>query len=225
MDCPHCGTHNLDEAERCRICANLLRPDAGPKGPTKACPFCKTENDVDAPFCSNCAKPFGARVVEEPERRARREKYYDRTYADIPGSAARTHWTGLGGILVIMMVFFALADVVLTIAIYWEISTWAEYDQLLRENPQYEGVVSSLMVCEGVRILFLLIAFAGAIFAIKRLRWGLAMFGSVLGVLALLSGILLLLVPWWGLIELFMLVGGVAGIVMIGVCRKEFLLV
>jgi len=123
-----------------------------------------------------------------------------------------------------MAAFFALIDAVFTIAISWEMTRLADYDQLLRENPQLEGVVSSLVVCQGLRFVFIIIAFAGGIFAMQRLRWGLAMVGGILGIFALLSGLLVLILPVWALIELVLLCGAVVGVAMVGISRREFML-
>lgn len=224
MDCPKCGVHNLEDAERCKICGSLLRPKSKPTGPSKECPLCKTRNDLDAPFCSGCKKPLGSIAVKEIKNEKKREKYYDRTYIDYPGSAHRTARAGVGGALIMMAAFFALIDAVFTIAISWEMTRLADYDQLLRENPQLEGVVASLVVCQGLRFVFIVIAFAGGIFAMQRLRWGLAMVGGILGIFALLSGLLILVLPVWGLIELVLLCGAVVGVVMIGISRREFML-
>ena len=224
MDCPKCGVHNLEDAERCRICGNALRPKNEPTGPSKECPLCKTRNDLDAPFCSGCGKPLGSVAIKEVEKKTKREKYYDRTYADYPGSAMRTAWAGVGGILIVMAAFFALVDANFTIAVSWQVTRLADYDRLLRENPQLKDVITNLVVCQGLRFVFIIIAFAGGIFAIRRLRWGLAMVGGILGILALMSGLLFLIVPFWGWIELVLLCGAVVGVIQVGVSRREFLL-
>jgi hypothetical protein len=206
------------------MCGSLLRPERKPTGPSKQCPLCKTRNDLDAPFCSGCGKPMGSTAIMDIKKENKREKSYDRTYLDYPGSAHRTARAGVGGALMIMAAFFALVDAVFTIAISWEMTRLADYDQLLRENPQLRGVVSSLVVCQGLRFAFIIIAFAGGIFAMQRLRWGLAMVGGILGILAVLSGLLILLIPFWALIELVLLCGAVVGVIMVGISRREFML-
>jgi hypothetical protein len=224
LDCPKCGVHNIEGAERCRICGNALTPENEPTGPSKECPLCKTRNDLDAPFCSGCGKPLGSVAIKEIKKKTKREKYYDRTYADYPGSAMRTAWAGVGGILIVMAAFFALVDAIFTIAVSWQVTRLADYDRLLRENPQLKDVITNLVVCQGLRFVFIIIAFAGGIFAIRRLRWGLAMVGGILGILALMSGLLFLIVPFWGWIELVLLCGAVVGVIQVGVSRREFLL-
>jgi len=224
LDCPRCGTHNLDSSERCRLCGGEIRPREKAKGPTRECPLCKTPNDIDAPLCIGCGKPLGSTTVDETAPKKKREKYYDRTYVDYPGSAQRTARTGLAGILLIMGAFFAFVDAIFTLFIGYQATQLGDYDQMLRENPELKGVIPSLVVCESVRLLFIVMAFMGGILAVRRLRWGFAMLGGVMGVLALLSGILFLFIPFWGLIELILVGGAVVAVGMIGISRREFML-
>jgi hypothetical protein len=170
-----------------------------PAGPTKVCPFCAVANDPDAPFCAGCGRPMGSTFSKSAARKEKKEmvvKTYERTYADYPGSAYRNAWTGLGGILIIMAAFFALVDAVFTLALSWQVTQLADYGRLVRENPSLESALANMAVCQGLRIVFIFIAFAGGIFAVKRLRWGLAMTGGVLCILSLLSGVILLIIPF-----------------------------
>ncbi len=225
MDCPKCGTHNLDDAERCRLCGAPLRLRAASySGPTKNCAFCGTINELEAPFCTGCGRPMGSTYSKTVEKKEKKTKYYDRTYADYPASAARTARVGVGGVLIIMGAFFALVDAVFTTIIFYQATLLPEYGHMLRENPDLQGVVSSMIVCQGLRLIFVVIAFAGGIFAVQRLRWGLSITGGVMCILGLGSGIMLLVIPFWGLIELLLLVCVLIGVVMIGISRKEFLL-
>ena len=225
MDCPKCGVHNPEGIERCKICGTELGAPKGPTGPMRKCPFCGVENDKEAPFCSACNRPLYTLEgkAKKPEKK-KREKYYERSYADYPTSAARTWRVGLGGILIMMAAFFALIDAIFTLLISWEISNLADYDQLVRENPELEGVLSSLVVCEGLRIVFILIALMGGFFAVRRLRWGLAMLGGIFGILALLSSFLVLVIPFWAAIVGVLFIGSIIALVLVGTSRKEFML-
>ncbi|MEM0343746.1 MAG: zinc ribbon domain-containing protein [Thermoplasmata archaeon] len=224
MQCSHCGTHNIDTAELCRLCGRPTRVAPASKGTAKVCPFCKTDNDRDAPFCKNCMKPLGGATAKEPTEEKTPQKQHERTYAEYPASAARTAWAGVGGTLILIMTTLVVVDISLTIAIFWEITTSAEYDRLLQEYPEYEGVVANLMVCQSLRLGFVLIAIPGGFFAVKRLRWGLSMAGGILGILATVSGILFLVIPYWALIQAAALLAGIVGLVMVGFARKEFML-
>jgi hypothetical protein len=142
---------------------------------------------------------MGSTFSKSAARKEKKEmvvKTYERTYADYPGSAYRNAWTGLGGILIIMAAFFALVDAVFTLALSWQVTQLADYGRLVRENPSLESALANMAVCQGLRIVFIFIAFAGGIFAVKRLRWGLAMTGGVLCILSLLSGVILLIIPF-----------------------------
>jgi hypothetical protein len=165
-----------------------------------------------------------SKTAEKREKKEKQAKTYERTYVDYPGSAHRVARAGLGGILIIMAAFFALVDAVFTLIISWQATQLGDYDRLVRENPNLAEALANLAVCEGLRIVFIFIAFAGGIFAVRRLRWGLSMTGGVLCILSLLSGIILLLIPVWGLIELCLLVGAIIGVVLVGISRREFLL-
>ena len=228
MDCPKCGTHNPDEAKRCRLCGAFLRPqETRPAGTTKNCAFCGTTNDRDAPFCTGCGRPMGStytKADEKKERKEKRAKSYERTYADYPASAHMVARAGLGGILIILAAFFALVDAVFTLAITWQVTQLGDYDRLLRENPDLASALANMAVCQGLRIVFIFIAFAGGIFAVRRLRWGLSMVGGVLCILSVMSGIILLVIPFWWVIELSVWVGAIIGVVLVGISRREFML-
>lgn len=225
VDCQKCGVHNPEGVERCKICGTPLSVPKAPSGPTRECPFCGTENDKEAPFCSTCNKPlYSLEGKAEKTEKAKREKYYDRTYVDYPGSAARTARAGLGGILIMMAALFALIDALFTLLISWEMSQLADYNQLVAENPQLEGVLSSLVVCEGLRIVFIIIAIMGAVFAVRRSRWGLAMIGGIFSILSVGSSFLMLVIPLWIFIVLALGIGAIIGVILVGVSRREFLL-
>jgi len=151
MECPKCGVANKEDAERCRICGAELRPRKRKAGPSKECPFCKAQNDADAVFCANCNKLLGEptkKAIDGEEPMQKKEKYYDRTYADAPTSALRTARVGLAGIIMIMVAFFAILDVAFTLGVGWQVTQMEDYDQLVRENPEVKSFVPNLVVCE-----------------------------------------------------------------------------
>ncbi len=225
VECPKCGTQNLASAQRCRICGNELRAsDPKRTGPAKVCPFCRAENDPDAPFCSGCGKHLGSVVVAPERERLKEEKKYDRFYGEYPMSAKRTWRAGVGGTLIIMAAFYIIVDAALTISIGVYGTQQPEWDRLVRENPQLASFLANLTACESIRILFAVIAFAGGLFAIRRLRWGLAMTGGVMAILGMLSSFLTLLLGYFAFVASCLLGGAVIALVLVGLAKKEFML-
>jgi len=219
MDCPKCGTHNLDDAEHCRICGASFSARKVPAGPSKTCQFCKTPNDPDAPFCTKCGKYLGAIETERTPRKEKQKKEYIRTYDDYAASAKRTARANVGGIVIILVAFFALADAIITAAI-----VLPEYDTITSVNPALKAAIANLVTCQAIRIVFVVLAFMGGFFAIKRMNWGFAIVGGVMSILAVITGLLWLVFPVWGLIELVLFLGAIVAVMLIGISRREFLL-
>ena len=219
MDCPKCGTHNLDNAESCRMCGNSFRADKVPEGPSKVCQFCKSANDPDAPFCTSCGKYLGAIETAKTVRREKHEKEYVRRYDDYAASAKRVAWSNSGGIVLIIVGAFALVDAIMTLAI-----VMPEYDTLTTQNPALKAAYANLVTCQALRVVFIVLAFMGGFFAIKRTNWGFAMVGGIMGLFAVITGLLWLAFPVWALIELCMVLGTIAAVILVGISRREFLL-
>src|SRR4030066_171660 len=198
MECPKCGVANREEAERCRRCGAQLRLMMSMHLPSKECPFCKKLNANDATFCVNCNRHLGGtskKTLIEEEKKAREERYYDRTYADYATSAKSTARLGLAGTIMLMVGLFIFLDVAFSLGIGYQVTQMDVYDELVQENPRYKSFFPNLAVCESLRIVFGCITFVGAFAAIRRLNFGLALMGCVFGILALGSSILALV--WW----------------------------
>jgi ribosomal protein L40E len=218
LDCPKCGTHNLDSAESCRMCGNSFKVREVPVGPSKICQFCRSANDPDAPFCTSCGKYLGAIETEKTLRKEKREKEYVRRYDDYATSAKRVAWTSAGGIVLIIVAAFALVDVIITLAM-----VMPEYDTLTTQNPALKAAYANLVTCQALRVVFVVLAFMGGFFAIKRTNWGFAIVGGVMCLFAVITGLLWLALPVWALIELVMFLGTIVAVVMVGVSRREFM--
>lgn len=124
-----------------------------------------------------------------------------------------------------MAAVFALFDAIITIAIVWGATTLADYDRMVRENPELKTALVNLLACQALRLVFVVIAFLGGYFAVKRLNWGLSIVGGIMGILAVITGLLWIVFPVWGLIELVLFLGAILAVVMVGISRKEFMLV
>ena len=109
---------NREDSQVCRVCGTDLRPSHVSKGPSKKCPFCEAENQLDAIFCSSCNKYLGGtpdKMVKMDKAKEKKEKYYDCTYVAYPSSAMRTARAGLGGI----SIFAASPGVMAFVSFTW----------------------------------------------------------------------------------------------------------
>ncbi len=226
MECPKCGVANKDDLEKCRICGTDLRP-MGPTGQMKACPFCKALNEFDAVFCVSCNKPFGEQKgpdVDAIFSRGRVGKSYDRTYTDAPGSAAREARLGTAGILLLMISLWALLDILFTSGILYSAAHSSDYDRLKDDYPQLKTLLADIAVCESIRVVFLVLAFVGAITSVRRLNFMLAMLGAIFGLLLTMSSLLALAWGTWFLITIVMFFMAIIAILLIAFSRREFML-
>ena len=227
MDCPRCGTRNLDGSESCRMCGNPFTLDEGPKGPSRECPFCKTKNALDAPFCSGCNRPMApmrSKVFTE-EKKAKKEKFYDRTIEDYARSPMRTARLSLAGIIFFMIGFFVLVDVTFTLGLGWEVTQTEDYDRLLDENPALGSAIPNLVACQGIRIVFACLAILGGFAAIRRMQFGLAAAGGVFSIFALGTSVLVLLLGWWMMLSGVLFLGAILGLIFVIISKREFMLV
>jgi hypothetical protein len=227
MECPKCGVANKDDLEKCRMCGTDLRPRRGPTGSTKSCPFCKALNESDAVFCISCNRPFGEQKgpsVDAIFGKDKAQKYYDRTYADAPSSALRAARTGTAGIILLMITLWAFLDIIFTLGIGYTVTQMDEFDQLEHDNPQLKSFFADLTVCESIRVVFMLLAFVGAITSIRRLNFGLALIGAIFALLLMISSILALLWGVWFLITVVLFFASIVALLLIVFSRREFML-
>ncbi len=201
------------------MCGNSFKAQKVPVGPSKVCQFCKSANDPDAPFCMTCGKYLGSIETEKTVRKEKREKEYIRRYDDYAASAKMVARTNAGGIVFIIVGAFALVDAIITLAI-----VMPEYDTLTTQNPAFKAAYANLVTCQALRVVFVVLAFMGGFFAIKRTNWGFAMVGGIMGLFAVITGLLWLAFPVWALIELVLFLGAIVAVVMVGISRREFLL-
>ena len=226
MDCPKCGVHNRNDAERCRMCGNPMRLiQRRPSGPTKTCPFCHTLNDKDAPFCTECKRPLGtrtAKVLEADMVKEREKRTYDRTWADAPASALRTARCSVGGILMLMVAMFIVADIAFTIAESYRETQMAGFDRVAEQYPALKSFMANIVVCQSIRLVFALLAFFGAVAAIRRINYGVGIIGGVFGIVGLLMSISALVYAVWLLVAFLVFAMAVIALILVAISRREF---
>lgn len=224
MDCPKCGVHHRADASACRMCGHQFITAVSREFRGIRCPTCGADNPPGEKDCSVCRRPMRPKAakkdVEDPDAWKRPQ----RTYADYPSSASRTARVGTGGVLIIMAGFFTIADIIMTLMITYDATQMADYRDLTRQYPYLEEAVGTMVACQALRLMFAVPALLGGMFAIQKKRWGLAMLGGVLGTLAVVSTLLGLVIPFWGLIAVLLFFGGIVGTVLVGVSRREFVI-
>jgi len=224
MDCPKCGVHNRDDADVCKICGQRLRNEEIASGQVVRCPSCRAENPSDRKICSVCSKPLrmGAAKIEAQDEYDWKKP--ERTYLDYATSSSRTMTAGTGGALIFLAAFVALVDIVITLMVTYDMTQLADYRELTRAYPTLEDAVATMVACQAMRMVFVVIAFMGGVLAMRRLRWGLAMVGGVFGVLAVMSSLLVLTMPFWLLVVFLVWCGAIIGTIMVGISRREFVI-
>lgn len=227
MDCPKCGTHNLEGVERCRLCGSPLSADQDSSGATKECPFCHTKSPINSPFCLGCNRlisPMKRKLPKEEKKRIKKEKYNDRTYADYPSSSLRTARLGLAGIIFIMCSFFVFVDIAFSLGLGWEAAQSREWEELERENPALKTAVSNLVVCQAIRVVFVCLALLGGIAAVRKVRFGFAVAGGVFAIFSLLTSVLALVLGWWLILTGILFLAAILGLILVIISRREFML-
>ena len=131
---------------------------------------------------------------------------------------------GTGGALIFLAAFVALVDIVITLMVTYDMTQLADYRELTRAYPTLEDAVATMVACQAMRMVFVVIAFMGGVLAMRRLRWGLAMVGGVFGVLAVMSSLLVLTMPFWLLVVFLVWCGAIIGTIMVGISRREFVI-
>ncbi len=225
MDCDKCGTHNLDGAERCRLCGNPFVKQGGSSSPERVCPFCHTKNPLDSPFCSGCNRlisPMKDKLPQEEERKSKREKYYDRIYADYPSSGLRSARLGLAGIIFIMCSFFVFVDIAFTLGLGYEATQMEDYDRLLDRTPALKSAIPNLVACQGIRVVFASLAVLGGLAAMRKVQFGFAVAGGVFSIFALGTSVLALILGWWLILTGILFLAAILGLVLVIISRREF---
>ncbi len=224
MDCPKCGVHNRDDADVCKICGQRLRNEAIASGQVVRCPSCRAENPSDRKICSVCSKPLRMGAAKMEAQDEYDWKKPERTYLDYATSSSRTMTAGTGGALIFLAAFVALGDIVITLMATYDVTQLADYQDMTREFPFLQDAVATMVACQALRGVFVVIAFMGGMLAMRRLRWGLAMVGGVFGVLAVMSSLLVLTMPFWLLVVFLVWCGAIIGTIMVGISRREFVI-
>jgi hypothetical protein len=100
----------------------------------------------------------------------------------------------------------------------------SEYDELKGQYPQLKTLFADLAVCESIRLVFMLITFVGAITAVRRLNFGLALLGAIFSLLLIMSSLLALTWGIWFLITLVLFFASIIAVLLIVFSRREFML-
>lgn len=170
LKCDKCGTINLPESERCRICGSLFPASAASVKGVR-CPHCRAENPPGSKECSVCQKGLGS-VPPKDQHRAKlikTDEWEPKTgYEDAPRQARRVAWVSLGGILVLMAGGLGLIDAVMVVGI----------------GVELDVIDTDTVVCSTLMALFGILAIAGGVMAILRQQFPLAVIGAVCGILA-----------------------------------------
>jgi len=200
-------------------------PRIGGASATKVCPFCNARNDVDAVFCARCNKFLGEptkKMLIQERKKEKKESSFDRTYADYPTSAKNTARLGQAGIWMMIIGILLIVDVVLSFGLAWQLTQAEDYDEIVRDNPEIETLIPSLAVCESIRLIFACFTIIGGLSAMRRMNFGLAILGCVLGLLASISSFLALVWIVWGAFMLLGFLGSIAALVQVLLARREF---
>lgn len=223
MDCPKCGTRNKDEAQTCRMCGTRLKNDVIVSGKVMVCPACRTENSSDRKNCSVCGKRLSVGLEEAEVVREYDWRRPERTYVDYATSSIRTMRAGTGGVLILLAAFATLVDIVITLMVTYDVTQLADYRDLTRTYPALEGAINTVVACQAMRFALVMIAMMSGMLAIRRLRWGMAVAGGVLSVVALMMSVLVFVIPVWLFVAFMIWCGGIVGTILVGISRREFI--
>ena len=75
-----------------------------------------------------------------------------------------------------------------------------------------------------MRVVFACIALVGALAAIRRLNFGLAVLGGIFGILALGSSIMAVVWGVWFLITGVLFLAAILALILVAISRREFML-
>lgn len=209
MKCPSCSVENHPEAVRCRMCGAIL------PGKTKSifagitCSYCSSDNPPDAKICSTCMRSL------RPEPKAAATVIPTNTYergpahwSEAPASALRTWRLSLAGTLLLMAGALGIFEGIWILSTDIEGGIISALGGYVPASVNLDALVNTAITCTAIRLVFSCFAIVGAMFAIQKTRFGLAIAGAVFGILALgffLGSIL-----------------SVAALILIVISKKEF---
>lgn len=207
VECKQCGTMNVPDAERCRICGNSLTHEHVREPGSTVCAHCGQPLEPGAELCNACKTPARDIIMSNlPEQAQAAECVH---WSEKPASAGRSARVAMAGILILIAGAMGIGQAV--VALNPDLSeSFAEIiEGVLPWGEAMDDWVAEYLILQAWTLIAGLVAIAGGVFALTGTRYEFAVIGGIFSVLAIgfLMGAFL----------------GLVGLLIIAFSRKEFL--
>ena len=207
VKCPHCGTMNAPESDRCRLCGKLMAHEHVRAPGTLVCPHCGEVVEEGAELCNSCTMPLRDVVMRNlPKDLTQAECVH---WSEKPAAAGRSARVVMAGILILMAGALGIGQGVAGLDPGFSETLMDIMEGLIPWSVATDDIVGEYLALQVWAVIAGVMAIAGGVFALTETRYEFAVMGGIFGFLAIgfLMGSFL----------------GLVGLLLLAVSRKDFL--
>ena len=182
IKCDKCGTINLDNLTRCRVCGNPLHEMEGDSQKCPECGFSKTPLGVDK--CISCGWTFGAPKVLPVGAAASKPEECEH-WSEEPAHTERMAKVDIAGISIFLAGVFGIVHAILAALPGTSDTILSHYGSIIPRGQFLDTVVNNHLLFSALMFAFGVIALALSMSAFKRSSYAGAITGGVFGILAI----------------------------------------
>lgn len=207
VKCPHCGTMNAPESDRCRLCGKTMAHEHVRAPGTLVCPHCGEVVEEGAELCNSCTMPVRDIVMSNlPKDVTPTECVH---WSEKPAAAGRSARVVMAGILILMAGALGIGQGVAGLDPGFSGTLMDIMEGLIPWSETTDDIVGEYLALQVWVVIAGVLAIAGGVFALTETRYEFAVMGGIFGFLAIgfLMGAFL----------------GLVGLLLLAVSRKDFL--
>ena len=179
--CAQCGTFNLSDASKCRVCGHPIHRD---EGDLQKCPACGYERNLaSAEKCIGCGRNLTATKAAVAEIQGSKPESCER-WNEKPAHAVRTAKVGMAGILIMLAGATGVAHGLLALLPETGSEILSHYEAIIPPGEVLDGVMNDYQLLSAVILVFGVLAVALSMFAFMRTRFAGAVAGAIFGILS-----------------------------------------
>ncbi|MCU0852848.1 MAG: hypothetical protein MUC90_06330 [Thermoplasmata archaeon] len=206
IKCTKCGTYNLDEETRCRLCGHTLHAS---ESEVQKCPECgSVAHAPDADKCIACGRSFTT-VIEASKQAGPQKAEECEHWSEKPAHAVRTAKVGIAGTFILLAGVLGIVHAVMSVLPGIGEDIIATYENVIPQGEFLDGLMQDYVFVAALIFVSGVLAIGMSMFAFMKSNFYGSIAGGIFGILAI--GFL------------FGAFFGLVGLLLVATSKREFL--